>query len=219
MADENTNQPPSDTSPPTTEATTTTQPTTSQPSGERTFTQADVDRIVRERLARESQRRTEPARSAQQTPPVTQPTPPAPPPAQSDVRAEVARIRAFERASGRYGLSDAALSVLEQDFNAANPPDPAAWVQQRADAFGWRAGTPAPAPAASSATPPPATPTGPPVTAGGPPPNSNPVRTDTPIHKLSIPAREALRREIGDIAFKNRLYSEMANVQITGVRR
>lgn len=53
------------------------------------------------------------------------------------VRAEVARMRAFERAAGSYVLSERGLAALEADLALANPPDPSAWVHERAESFGW----------------------------------------------------------------------------------
>lgn len=149
------------------------------------------------------------------TPQRTDTPQPAPQPTGTvDIRAEMARVRAFERAANRYGLSDAALAVLEEDFNRANPTDPASWVTQRADAFGWKAGahtqpnpagngspSSAPAPAPAATTPPPSMP--------GSAPPSRVVTADTRIVDMSIADRDALTARIGEKAFRDRLRAEM----------
>ncbi len=146
-------------------------------------------------------------------------TPPAPAGAH-DVEALIERHQSLGLALGKYDIPETALARARQSFKADSPTDVGAWVTTFATDMGWKqrssAAQPAPGIAAAS---PPVTPSGPPVTGGGAPPASDPVRSDTPIHKRSIPDREALRREIGDIEYKNRLFREMASVQITGVRR
>jgi hypothetical protein len=64
-----------------------------------------------------------------------------------------------------------------------------------------------------------ARPLGPPVTGGATVAPSDPIRSDTPIHKLSIPDREVLLSRIGPIEFKNRLFRESASVLVKGIRR
>jgi|GEM_PF-2515611 len=134
------------------------------------------------------------------------------PPA-TDVRAEVARIRSFERAASRYGLSEAAVEILEADFNATNPPDPAAWVSQRAEAFGWKAGggTSTPAPSASPAVAPAATPAAPPqaMPAGAPP--SRVITQDTRLVDMTPSERDAYVGRNGATAFWNKLRSELSS--------
>lgn len=146
---------------------------------------------------------------------------PTPPAGAVDVEALIERRESLALALGRYDIPDTAIDRARKSFKAENPTDVGTWVAAFATDMGWRQrnSTAQPAPAGPPATPTPTIPVGPPVTGGGPPPPSNPVRTDTPIHKLSIPDREALRRQVGDIEFKNRLFREMASVQITGVRR
>jgi hypothetical protein len=196
---------------PTTQAAPATQPTAPATLA---LTQADVDAAVqRAKDATWAEaRRTFEGKQKQsgggqpQQPKNEQPATPTP---TVDVRAEINRIRAFERAAGVYGLSSDALGILEDDFNSANPQDPAAWVAKRASAFGWKpAGggtnpaTPAPAPA------PQVTSTGAPVSGGGAPSNPTKVTDDTPILRMSDEDREALRRRIGDFAYVDRMKKE-----------
>lgn len=158
-----------------------------------------------------------PARPPGETPqpPRNDNPPPAPQSQTVDVRAEMARVRAFERAANRYGLTDAALSILEDDFNRANPTDPASWVSQRADAFGWKPGAHAqtvnPAgngsppggsgPAPLAAAPPPSMP--------GSAPPSRVVTADTRIVDMSPADRDALADRVGEKAFRDRLRTEL----------
>jgi hypothetical protein len=215
MADENTNPPPTDPVTPPAEGAST--PPTASQSTERTFSQADVDRIVKERLARESQRRTEPARPAQQ--PTKQADPPANTPAPADALALLQLRDDFDDAISDIQLDGGQKKFLRGLVMDKRPQDVAGFIRGTVEQLGLgKRTTTAPAPAATAVSPPPA-PSGPPVTSGGPPPPSNPVRTDTPIHKLSIPDREALVREIGPIEFKNRLSRESASVLVKGDRR
>lgn len=148
----------------------------------------------------------QPARAGEQQ---AQPsTPPAPPAATQnvDVRAEINRIRAFERAAGGYGLSPDALAVLEDDFNTANPSDPAEWVSKRAKAFGWKSPTntsnqaPGSTPAAAPAAPQP--------TPGSAPP-STVVTEDTRLMDMSEADRNAFVARHGVHKFKARFLAEM----------
>lgn len=170
-------------------------------------------------------------RRGEQPPPANrteQPTPPAP--QAVDVRTEINRIRSFERAAGGYGLTPAALEILESDFQTANPPDPAAWVKQRAEAFGWKAGgTPngnggQPPNGGLPTSPPPAGAPTVPVTSRAAPPGPATPTEDTPILSMSVADREALRASLrakhgdvqGDVEFANRHLKELAarNVRI-----
>lgn len=156
-----------------------------------------------------------PAGGGGQAPPAKSETqsPPSSPPV--DVRAELNRIRSFERAAGQFGLSAEALEILEGDFNTANPQDPGAWVKQRAAAFGWKAAGSNPAPSAP-ATPAPKAHQGPPVTGSGAPANPTTVTDDTPILRMSNEARESLRRTIGDAAYVERMRKEFRTVRVRG---
>jgi hypothetical protein len=123
----------------------------------------------------------------------------APQPQTVDVRAEINRIRSFERAAGQYGLNGDALAVLEDDFNTANPSDPAEWVHRRAKAFGFKAGGGAsnPATPGTAETPAPTkiTPQNPPVTGSGSPANpTTQLTSDTPILRMSDADRIAYAR-------------------------
>ena len=140
---------------------------------------------------------------------------PAAPVAAPDAMTVVSRLRAFDRAANRYGLSDSARDILEQDFNAASPQDPAAWVQQRADAFGWKASGTAP----TATTPPAATVPGaapsvagtmtPPPMPGGAAP-ARVIDANTPIMQRSRADQAALAKQLGPFEFKKRLMSELA---------
>lgn len=152
--------------------------------------------------------------------PQEQPASAAPP--ATDVRAELNRIRSFEREAGKYGLSADALETLEEDFNTANPPDPAAWVQKRATAFGWKPAGQAATPNGNGSPPSgqpasnPVVPTGPPVTSRGAPPPAGVPTDDTPIMSLSESDRKALIAKIGDVKYAERMLKEMArdNVRV-----
>lgn len=148
----------------------------------------------------------------QPQPPRSEPSAPAP---QADAMAVVSRLRAFDRAAGRFDLSESARDVLEADFNTANPSDPAAWIQQRAEAFGWKArgGTATPAtqapaqagaaPAAAPSAPPPAMPPN-----GAPP--SRVVTEDTPFWQLSRDEQSALIKRMGPFEFKKLAFKQLA---------
>jgi hypothetical protein len=134
---------------------------------------------------------------------------PAPAPA-TDVSAEYARLRAFDRTLAKFDLSEKAAELTERDFAAAKPPDPVAWLNERAEGYGWkRHGQPAPAPTGQPVTPPPAVPNGPPVTSRGTPPNAATVTDDVPILSMSIPDRMALIAKIGEVAYAERHRREL----------
>lgn len=128
-----------------------------------------------------------------------------------DVSQEIARHRAFDRAVGKYDLSDKALGIIEAEFAAAKPSDPTAWFSERAEAFSFkRHGQ-----SAASVTPPPATapaaapqPSGPPVTSNGAPSSPTAITDDTPILRLSPADQLALQKRIGVKAFTDRMTKE-----------
>jgi hypothetical protein len=211
MADEQT--PNTDTS------TTTTAPATQSPAPTTpAFTQADIDAAAQRaaNAAWAEARRTFEGKQKQTSggqpqPPKNEQPASTPQPAAVDVRAEIARIRSFERAAGSYGLSADAIATLEEDFNAANPPDPTAWVQKRANAFGWKAAGAATQPPASTPVvpSPPAVPGTPPVTSRATPPPAGAPTDDTPIMSMSEGDRRALAAKIGDKAFAERHLKEL----------
>lgn len=141
-------------------------------------------------------------------------------PAAPDVSAEIARFRAFDRTLGRFALSDKARELTEREFLASKPSDPAAWLSERAEAYGWNlvgGGAPAAPAAAPPAAPPvPQSPAraGLPITDRAPPPPPAVVTDDTPIMSMSATDREALRRKVGDLKFAERWLAESRNVRI-----
>lgn len=215
-----------DEAPPNTDTTTQTAAATQSPSATSSgFSQADIDAAAQRAhnaAWAEARRKYEAPKtpSGGQPPATKQDTVTTQQPQAVDVRAEVARIRSFERAAGGFGLSPAALELLEQDFNTANPQDPAAWVTQRATAFGWKqagSATPATATSATETPAPKITPHGPPVTGSGAPANSTTVVTDdTPILRMSEADRIALRKRIGDGPYVDRMRKEFrqGNVRV-----
>lgn len=153
--------------------------------------------------------------------------PPAPTPAptpNTEGLSDSARERMFGRALGKFDLNDKAIALVEREFANAKPSDPAAWLDERAEAYGWKRLGGQPTPAANGGAPNGAQPTAPPaggtvpppvLSRGTPPPPSQPTE-DTPILSMSIPDREALRAKIGDIAFADRHLKELAarNVRV-----
>lgn len=151
-------------------------------------------------------------------------TPPAATPAPAsqhvDVSSEIARHRAFDRAVGKFDLSDKALGIIEAEFASSKPPDPTAWLSERADAFGWKrhgqtaasvtpSSTPASVPgAAPSGSPATGTNTGAPVTSNGAPSSPTAITDDTPILRLSPADQVALQQRIGVKAFTDRMMKE-----------
>lgn len=155
-----------------------------------------------------------PANGGQQ-PQQQPPQPHSQPPSAPDAMAVVTRLRAFDRAAGRFDLSESARDVLEQDFNIANPSDPAAWVQQRAEAFGWKSrgvtSNPNPAPGSAPSAPPAASPSGPPPAM--PPNGAAPARVvteDTPFWTLSKDEQSALIKRMGPFEFKKLAFKQLA---------
>jgi hypothetical protein len=174
-------------------------PATAQPANPPEFTPAQLAWIEAEKT-RASNAAAANARRAEQArqkpggePPAAQP--PAAPQA-VDVSAEFARERAFGRALGRFDLNDKALTLTEREFATAKPADPVAWLEERADAYGWKRlgappngnGQPASggAPALNPAL------SGPPVTSRGAPPSPSGPTDDTPILSMSRSDQAAL---------------------------
>ena len=157
--------------------------------------------------------RTEPATTETQRTPV------------EDLQALLSRQRSFDRVVAKFDLSESALAIVEQDFATAKPDDVTGWLTQRATAFGWKpiGATPTtnnqtPGGALTAPNQAPAA-NGPPVTAGGAPPTQQPVRTDRKLHELSPADQREYAARVGPIEFKNRLWKEMALVQVQVGRR
>lgn len=143
--------------------------------------------------------------------------PPQPNGAAQDPAQVYMRLRTFDRAVDKYELPPSARDIIEADFNKASPQDPAEWVQQRAEAFGWKARGSNPATPAPETPAPKTTPQGPPVTGSGAPANpTHTVTDDTPILRMSDADKIALRRRIGDVAFVERMRKEFkdGNVRV-----
>ena len=156
--------------------------------------------------------RTEPATTETQRTPV------------EDLQALLSRQRSFDRVVAKFDLSESALAIVEQDFATAKPDDVTGWLTQRANAFGWKpigATTPNNQTPGGALTAPNQAPAanGPPVTAGGAPPTQQPVRTDRKLHELSPADQREYAARVGPIEFKNRLWKEMALVQVQVGRR
>lgn len=215
MADENATPNLNDTAPPTTEQ----PPPTGTPAGERLFTQADVNRIVAERIARERQKPAETARpNAQTQPSTTQPSThtPAPSAAPATFDAE-----AFGDVLSEFPFDREQRAEIRNAAKRENPSDMDGFVAKWARMFGkQKAGggtssTPATQTAPGS-TPAPQAPAGPPVTGGGPPANPTNVTDDTPLLRMSNADREALRQRIGDAEYVKRMREQFRTVRVRG---
>lgn len=109
------------------------QPAPAQPQ-ERTFSQAEVDDILKDRLARERRKHKPKAQTS---------TPQPPPQTESPEIAEKVALlerrlaeQQFEAVALKKGItSDAALSVLKSAFMAEAPEDPGKWIDDRKSAF------------------------------------------------------------------------------------
>ncbi len=217
MADENTST--------TTETTTTTpaaetQPSTgAQPTGERTFTQADLDRIVNERLARDRQRRAEPARTTNaQTQAPQQTTQP-----QQTASSVTYDADAFNDALSEFPFDKEQRATVRDAARRENPSDVDAFVAKWGRMFGKQPGqtsavaTTTTTQAAATTTAPKTAPQGAPVTAGGAPANPTTVVTDdTPILRMSESDRVALMNRIGRDKYVDRMRQEFrtSNVRV-----
>ena len=119
--------------------------------GERLFTQADLDRVVADRL-----RRAKKATPAPEKPKATfkeQTT---------DIHAELEEmktLRRFDRAVGSMPLDDARRDALETLFKVERPENPSEWAKQKAELFGWNK-QPTPTPTPTSPTQPKTLPVG-----------------------------------------------------------
>lgn len=210
MAEENTST--------TTETTTTTQAAETQPpngqqtTGERTFTQADVDRIVNERLARDRQRRAEPARttSAQTT---TAPQASTQAPQSTTVTFDA---DTFNDVLSEFPFDREQRATIRDAARRENPTDIDGFVARWGRMFGKQPGraaattTTTTQAAAETTTAPKTTPQGPPVTGSGAPANPTHVVTeDTPILRMSESDRVALLKRIGNAAYVERFRKEL----------
>jgi hypothetical protein len=176
--------------------------------GERTFTQAEVNRIVADRLARANQRQpAEPPR------PAPQPQPPKsdPPPNGNgqDVLAILALRDAFDDATSDLPLTGQQKRFVRELVMKERPADVADYVSNFVTLSGWNAKPTTPP---GNGTPPsqPANPASPviPVTSRGTPPNAATPTEDTPILSMSKADQLALG-ERDPIGFANRLLKEL----------
>ena len=193
-----------------------------QPPGERVFTQAEVNRIVADRLARAKAQPAEPQRTAQPQPPKNDPPKNDPPDGAADALA-ILKIRdAFDDAISDLTLTGAQKKFARDLVMKERPADVAAYVSNLVELGGWNVkpnpGNGSPPPNGGSQPAPSPAPSGPPVTAG-PPPSAPAARDDIPFHKMSPAQRDAYVRQHGTIAAKNKIFADMASVQVTGVRR
>ena len=208
MADENTNPNPTETT--TTTVVETPPPTGTQPTGERTFTQADVDRIVKERLARANPRPAEPARTNVQTAAPPQNTQPASSPAP----AVTYDAEALSDSLAEFSFDKEQRAEIRAAARRDNPSDVDAFVAKWGRMFGKQPGSPATATPAATApvqvqpvtT---AVPGTPPVTSRGTPPPAGTPTDDTPIMSMSEADKRALAARIGDKAFAERHLKEL----------
>lgn len=149
-----------------------TTPATPPAAGERMFTQAEVNAIVGDRLARQR---------AEQQPQAPRAPAAAPEPAKpTDVAAELAQMKQralFADHAADYSIPRDRRQDMYDLFAAQSPADPAAWFAQKAPIFGTSTpAQPAATTTSSSITAPPASPPAPPA----PPPAapSAPAKVD-----------------------------------------
>lgn len=150
-------------------------------------------------------------------PEAPQPTATASPAPAVDVSSEIARLRTFDRALGRFDLPDAARDIIEADFNLAKPADPAAWIQARSEAYGWKrlgASTSTSIPAASAVTTPAPAPSGQPVVTRPASPVPPPISDDAPILSMTPDQRLALEQRIGNAEYVKRLFGELPRTRV-----
>jgi hypothetical protein len=211
MADENANTTTNDTT--TTTNVETTQSTGSPPAGERTFTQAEVNRIVAERLARVNPRPAEQARTnAQNTAAPPQNTQPASVPAPAAYDAE-----ALGDALAEFQFDKEQRAEIRAAARRDGISDVDAFVAKWARMFGKQPGSAATPATPAPESPAPKTHSGPPVTGSGAPANpTNVVTDDTPILRLSEDARKALLNRIGPAAYVERMRKEFRTVRVRG---
>lgn len=138
--------------------------------------------------------------------------PAAPQPSTPHAPPDYSALRTFDRALGKFDLSDDALAVVEEDFARANPPDPAAWVSSRANAYGWRPRGAQPTAPHQTTTTAPASPAQPHTPMPGSTPPATPVLTsDTPIMTLlrTDPSQvDRLVAQLGPVKFNERMQAE-----------
>lgn len=169
-------------------------------SGGRMFTQDDVERIVRERLARTR-------RDAPRTPVSQDQRQPAPTKSELAVQVEELQERLrFGRAVQGLALDDVQMDKAERLFLSERPTDLAAWKQEIASVF--RVNSKEPAPVSR-----PAEDRAPPVTSAGTSP-SGVVTADTPLTAMSPDQRNAVLRELGPTKFRQRMRMESAGVKV-----
>ena len=187
----------------------TTETTAESTPEERKFSQAEVDRIVQERLARERKGNGS-SKTRTDTPPAAQ---------SSDERLSLKQIQAemqadriereFDRMALREKLSEEQADTLRPIFKvwrmSAGDADGATWLRSIRGAFG----TPTPTPPK-----PPQTPNGPPVSDAGSPSAPTVVTEDTPLLQLSAEDRNHLRKQKGDAWYNATLRQQLKGVRV-----
>lgn len=181
---------------------------------ERTFTQADVDRIVNERLARDRQRRTAPTPSAPTQPPKPTDPGPAQPANTQDALAIIQLRDDFDDAISELQLEGGQRKFLRSLVMEKRPSDVAQFVTDTVTLLGLGKKPAPPAATATGQQPAqpanPAAPAAPPVTSRSAPPPSSAPTEDTPILSMSEADREATRVKLGDLKYAERLMKELA---------
>ena len=190
-------------------------PATSTATPAPVFTQAQVDTMLAEARTQAhnagaaATRRALEGRNGTSTP--AQTTPATQQPATAPISTAI--DRAYTRATAGYEFDDAALALLDEEFDRTRPPDPVEWVSKRATAFKVpkRGGTATTPTTSTPATAQPASvvaPAGPPVTGNGAPSSPTRVTSDTPLTQMSEADRIAFIRQHGDVAYTDRFKAE-----------
>lgn len=149
---------------------------------------------------------------AKQKPSAQQPArtedPPAPAP--TDALAIIKLRDDFDDAIGDLTLTGSQKKLLRETVMEKRPGDVAGYVRTFAEMAGWvKQPQPVNPTAAQPAQPSqPANPSAPPVTGNGAPSNPTRVTDDTPILRMSTADQIALRKQIGDRAFSERMMKE-----------
>lgn len=197
-------------------------PQPAAPASTAVYTAADIEAAAKRAHdaafaeARRMFKATPPVKEPAAATPQTQATTTAPA-ATTDVASQIARLRTFDRALGRFDLPDAARDIIEADFNLANPADPSAWIQARSEAYGWKrlgASTSTSIPAASAVTTPAPAPSGQPVVTRPASPVPPPISDDAPILSMTPDQRLALEQRIGNAEYVRRLFGELPRTRV-----
>jgi hypothetical protein len=185
-------------------------PGNGQPPGERVFTQAEVNRIVADRLARAKQQ-PEPPRSA---PPPKPNDPPANTAAPDDTRVLLQLRDDFDDATSELPLDGGQKRFLRGLVMDKRPPDVSAFVAETIKQLGLGK-SPSPTPNPGNGAPP--APGAPPA-ANQPPPPAMPsgapparvVSDETPFYAMSRDEQAALIKRIGVFEFKKLAFKQLA---------